>query len=92
MAAPAQNPEAALGRLMQLRVRLRPHARIHRHEYRGQPWFVIEDPASGRAHRVSPSAREVLGHAEAQMLEPRRVLRADHHPRSVADQPLEVEG
>ena len=61
MAAPAQNPEAALARLMQLRVRLRPHARIHRHEYRGRPWFVIEDPASGRAHRVSPAAREVLG-------------------------------
>lgn len=46
---------------MHLRVRLRPHVRIHRHEYRGQPWFVIEDPASGRAHRVSPVAREILG-------------------------------
>ena len=56
--APAQTPEPA--RLMHLRVRLRPHARIHRHEYRGLAWFVIEDPASGRAHRVSPAAREVL--------------------------------
>jgi putative peptide zinc metalloprotease protein len=61
MATPAASPDAALGRLMQLRVRLRPHARIHRHEYRGQAWFVIEDPTSGRAHRMSPAGREVLG-------------------------------
>lgn len=45
---------------MHLRVRLRPHARIHRHEYRGRPWYVIQDPASGRVHRVTPAGREVL--------------------------------
>lgn len=60
MAAGPQTLEGKLDRLMQLRVRLRPHARLHRHVYRGQPWFVIEDPASGRAHRVSPAARDVL--------------------------------
>jgi putative peptide zinc metalloprotease protein len=53
-------PPAGAERLMRLRVRLRPHLRVHRHEYRGQPWYVIEDPASGRAHRIDPAAREVL--------------------------------
>ena len=45
---------------MHLRVRLRPHARIHRHEYRGRPWYVIQDTATGRVHRVTPAGREVL--------------------------------
>lgn len=60
MAAEPGTPQAALERLMQLRVRLRPHARILRHQYRGRPWFVIEDPASGRAHRITPAARDIL--------------------------------
>jgi putative peptide zinc metalloprotease protein len=58
MAAAA--PRRSNEHLMHLRVRLRPHARIHRHEYRGRPWYVIQDSATGRVHRVTPAGREVL--------------------------------
>ena len=60
MTEPAGKEGQARQRLMHLRVRLRPHARILRHEYRGQDWYVIEDRLSGRAHRVGPAARAVL--------------------------------
>ncbi|HEU5018647.1 MAG TPA: peptidase M50 [Pseudolabrys sp.] len=43
-----------------LRPKLRPHARLYRHRYRGQLWYLLQDPASGRVHRFSPSARFVI--------------------------------
>jgi putative peptide zinc metalloprotease protein len=36
--------------------RLRTHAQIHRHEYRGQLWYVLQDRSSDRFHRFSPPA------------------------------------
>lgn len=89
MAARPGTEEAALGRLMQLRVRLRPHLRVLRHEYRGRPWFVIEDPASGRTHRVTPAARDVLA-----LLDGNRTLAAvqQEAARTVGDEaPTEQE-
>lgn len=56
----AEETRPSSARLMQLRVRLKAHVRIHRHDYRGRPWYVIEDPASGRVHRVGAQAHEVL--------------------------------
>jgi putative peptide zinc metalloprotease protein len=47
-------------RVAGLRPKLRPHARLFRHRYRGQVWYVIQDPATGRAHRFTPSARIVI--------------------------------
>jgi putative peptide zinc metalloprotease protein len=47
-------------RVAALKPRLRPHARIQRHRYRGQVWFVLQDPASGRAHRFTPAARLIV--------------------------------
>ena len=40
-------------RVAALRPRLRGHVRIHRHAYRGQPWFVIEDRLAGRFYRFN---------------------------------------
>ncbi|HEX5067065.1 MAG TPA: peptidase M50, partial [Myxococcota bacterium] len=48
-------------RVSQLRPRVRGHARFHRHRYRGQLWMVLEDPASGRSHRLSAAAYQVIG-------------------------------
>ncbi len=48
-------------RVAALRPRLRAHARLHRHRYRGQTWHVAEDAASGRMHRYTPAAHEILG-------------------------------
>lgn len=43
-------------RVAPLKLALRPHAKIQRHSFRGQRWYVIQDPASGRHHRFSPAA------------------------------------
>lgn len=40
----------------ELRPRLLPHARFHRHSYRGELWHVVHDTTSGRYHRLSPGA------------------------------------
>lgn len=47
-------------RVADLKPRMRAHARMQRHRYRGQVWFVLQDPASGRAHRFTPAARLVI--------------------------------
>lgn len=39
-----------------LKPRLNPQARIHRHVYRQQIWYVVQDQAGGRYHRLSPGA------------------------------------
>ena len=47
-------------RVAALKPRLRPHLRLHRHRYRGEVWFVLQDPSSGRTHRFTPAARLIL--------------------------------
>lgn len=44
----------------ELKPRLLPHARIYRHVYRGEPWFVVQDTTAGRYHRISPGAHAML--------------------------------
>jgi putative peptide zinc metalloprotease protein len=41
--------------------KLRSHARIHRHRYRGRTWYVLQDFSSGKYHRFSPSAYRIIG-------------------------------
>jgi putative peptide zinc metalloprotease protein len=48
-------------RVADLKPRLRAHAVLHRHRYRGQVWHLLQDPASGRTHRFSPAARLIIG-------------------------------
>lgn len=48
-------------RVADVRPRLRSHAVIHRHLYRGQVWYVLQDRSSGRFHRFSPVANLVIG-------------------------------
>src|SRR5215475_6652945 len=48
-------------RVAALRPRLRRHAQIHRHHYRGQLWYILQDHASQRVHRFSPAAYCVIG-------------------------------
>lgn len=48
-------------RVADLRPRLRNHAVVHRHIYRGQVWHVLQDRSSGRFHRFSPTANLVIG-------------------------------
>ncbi|HET9693077.1 MAG TPA: hypothetical protein VFP48_01740, partial [Steroidobacteraceae bacterium] len=53
-------------RVAGLRPRLRSHARIHRHEYRGERWYVVEDRISRRTHRFTPAAYFVVGAMDGQ--------------------------
>jgi putative peptide zinc metalloprotease protein len=48
-------------RVASLRPRLRRHAEIHRHTYRGQTWYVLQDRATERYHRFSPAAYAAIG-------------------------------
>jgi putative peptide zinc metalloprotease protein len=48
-------------RVAGLKPRLRNHAQIHRHFYRGQLWYVIQNHATGRFHRFSPEAYLIIG-------------------------------
>ncbi|MFH1984003.1 MAG: peptidase M50 [Pseudomonadota bacterium] len=48
-------------RVADLKPRLRSHAQIHRHTYRGTDWYVLEDHASGRCHRFSGEAYAIIG-------------------------------
>ena len=48
-------------RVAALRPRLKSHAEVHRHHYRGQLWYVLQDRASRRMYRFNPSAWQVIG-------------------------------
>jgi putative peptide zinc metalloprotease protein len=48
-------------RVADLQPRLRSHARIARHQYRGQTWYVLDDPSTQRYHRFSPDAHLPIG-------------------------------
>lgn len=48
-------------RVANLKPRLRKHAQLHRHNYRGTPWYVLQDHSSGRFHRFSPAAYQLIG-------------------------------
>lgn len=47
-------------RVRDLKPRLRGHVQIHRHEYRGQVWYVFEDRVGGRHHRFNFAAYRVF--------------------------------
>lgn len=52
---------ASWHRVAGLKPRLRGHAVMSRHHYRGQLWFVLQDQSSRRVHRFTPAAYQVIG-------------------------------
>lgn len=48
-------------RVAQLKPRLRSHADLHRHRYRGQLWHLLHDRVTGRQHRFRPAGYAILG-------------------------------
>ncbi|MBV1959593.1 MAG: hypothetical protein KUG53_02550 [Pseudomonadales bacterium] len=48
-------------RVADLKPRLRSHCRIHRHQYRGELWYVLQNPMTGRFHRFSPNVYLLIG-------------------------------
>src|SRR5712691_537586 len=47
-------------RVADRRPKLRSHARLYRHRYRGEVWYLLQDPASSRVHRFTPAARLII--------------------------------
>jgi putative peptide zinc metalloprotease protein len=37
-----------------------PGLRFHRHRYRGEAWYVVRNPSSGRVHRLTPAAHALV--------------------------------
>ncbi|MCP4992577.1 MAG: PqqD family protein [Gammaproteobacteria bacterium] len=48
-------------RVSDIKPRLRSHVRLYRHIYRGQNWYVVQDPSSSRQHRFNRSAYAIIG-------------------------------
>lgn len=53
-------------RVADLKPQLRSHARLHRHRYRGELWYLLQDPVSNRVHRFSPAARLFIAGMDGQ--------------------------
>ncbi|OZI31835.1 hypothetical protein CAL29_28650 [Bordetella genomosp. 10] len=51
---------SAWHRVGNLRPRLRSHVRIHRHVYRGEIWYVMQDQSNGEFHRYTPEANLLI--------------------------------
>ncbi len=48
-------------RVAGLRPILRGHAEIHRHTFRGEAWYVLQDHSTGRFHRFTEEAYYLIG-------------------------------
>jgi putative peptide zinc metalloprotease protein len=48
-------------RVATLAPRLRSHAQLHRHQYRGRTWYVLQDRSNEKFHRFSPAAYAFIG-------------------------------
>jgi len=53
-------------RVRGLKPRLRSHAQIHRHQYRGETWYVLQEHAKERFFRFSPAAYSIISRMQGQ--------------------------
>jgi putative peptide zinc metalloprotease protein len=53
-------------RVNQLTPRMRAHAQIYRHQYRGETWYVLRDSANERFHRFTPASNFVIALMDGQ--------------------------
>ncbi len=53
-------------RVADLKPRLRSHVEIHRHKYRGELWYILQDHATGRFQRFTPAAYLLIGLMDGQ--------------------------
>ncbi|WP_322892013.1 MULTISPECIES: PqqD family peptide modification chaperone [unclassified Yoonia] len=47
-------------RVAPLKPRLRSHVEVHRQQFRGDTWFVLQDLHSGKYHRITPAANYIV--------------------------------
>ncbi len=53
-------------RMAGLKPHLRGHVEIHRHHYRSEPWYVLQDHSSGKHYRFTPAAYLLIGLMDGQ--------------------------
>ena len=54
-------------RVRDLKPQIRQHVEMHRHDYRGLIWYILEDKASARSHRFNSTAYQVIGLLNGQL-------------------------
>ncbi len=54
-------------RVAKLRPRLQQQVQVHRHDYRGLIWYLLENSTTGRSHRFNPAAYEFIGMMDGQL-------------------------
>lgn len=54
-------------RVRDLKPQIRQHIEMHRHDYRGLIWYILEDKASTRSHRFNSTAYQVIGLLNGQL-------------------------
>jgi len=54
-------PSPSWHRVAALRPRVPRRVRFHRHEVRGEVWYVAQSPTTGRAQRLTPAAYTLVG-------------------------------
>lgn len=53
-------------RVANLKPKLHGHVQIHRHDYRGLIWYMLEDSTTDRHHRFNPAAYQFIGLLDGQ--------------------------
>ena len=53
-------------RVAKLQLRLHEQVEIHRHDYRGLIWYLLENATTGRSHRFNPAAYQFIGLMDGQ--------------------------
>ncbi|MCK5828915.1 MAG: hypothetical protein KAH20_01265 [Methylococcales bacterium] len=48
-------------RVRDLKPQLRRHVEMHRHDYRGLIWYILEDKTNGKSHRFNSTAYQIIG-------------------------------
>jgi len=54
-------------RVAKLKPRLHDQVEIHRHDYRGLIWYLLENTTTGRSHRFNPAAYQFIGMMDGDM-------------------------
>ena len=47
-------------RVAPLKIRLRGHVQIHRQQFRGSTWYIVQDGHTGKFHRMAPAANLIV--------------------------------
>lgn len=47
-------------RIAPLKIRLRGHVEIHRQQFRGATWYIVQDSHTGKFHRMAPAANLIV--------------------------------